>query len=91
MNIVHIESCEFDNDSRPPFTNEVTISNNAMKGGLAYSEIKHIMHRVEGGYDTAYMRHGDLKETFTFQDIDETFTFQVHAIRCMGFGYISLL
>lgn len=70
MNIVHIESCEFDNDSRPPFTNEVTISNNAMKGGLAYSEIKHIMHRVEDGYDIAYMRHGDLKETFTFQDID---------------------
>lgn len=72
MDIMRIESEEFQTD-RVKYTNEVTLSNNVMKDGLAYSKIKHIQHRIEGEKVTAYMKRGDLDGTFTLDDVDNFF------------------
>lgn len=69
---MRIESEEFQTD-RVKYTNEVTLSNNVMKDGLAYSKIKHIQHRIEGEKVTAYMKRGDLDGTFTLDDVDNFF------------------
>lgn len=70
MDIVRIESQEFQTD-RKPYTNDVTLSNNVMKDGLAYSTIKHIEHRVTDERKiVAFMKHGDVNGTFTLDDVD---------------------
>lgn len=72
MNIMQIESEEFQKD-KEKYTNDVTLSKNVMKDGLAYSKIKHIEHRVENESVTAYMKRGDLDGTFTLDDVDNHF------------------
>lgn len=95
MEIVNVESSEYIGNDKTPYTNNVHISNNAMKNGLAYSEVKHILHRVEDGYQIGYLKRGDLNGTFDFTDVDTFFAtvlrpFDVWAAEMFQFYKITM-
>lgn len=69
MNIVKLESQEY--LDKATYRHDVTISKSVLKDGLAYSKVKHIVHREESNnIVVAYMLHGEVGEIFDQTDVD---------------------